>query len=258
MSRPRTIRARARPHSRPALARRDARIDLSPVLSPDVVAALGRISLFERLAPDALRTIAARGVARRFGAGETLWLAGDEPRGLFVVIEGRVRVVRDADGRPFAVHEEGAGGTLGEIPLFAGGSYPATAIAAEPTLCVALGREAIGAAVAADPELAFRLLARLSRRVRALVERLESHGTHSVERRTAALLLARAAEARAEGRDSFTLGATQGEAAAEVGTVREVLVRVLRRFRESGCVELVGRGRFRVADEAALRRVTGE
>ena len=37
-------------------------------------------------------------------------------KGLFVVIEGRVRVVRETVGRGPVVHEEGPGGTLGEVP----------------------------------------------------------------------------------------------------------------------------------------------
>jgi hypothetical protein len=39
----------------------------------------------------------------------------------------------------------------------------------------------------------------------------------------------------------------------ELGTVREVLVRTLRRFREAGIIRALGGGRYAVADEARLR-----
>src|SRR3954453_14745730 len=84
----------------------------------------------------ARRALLAGAVERRLGAGEVLFLAGAPARGLFVVLEGRVRVVRGAGGRPHVIHEETAGGTLGEVPMFEGSTYPATAVAAEPTRCL--------------------------------------------------------------------------------------------------------------------------
>ena len=207
-------------------------------------------SLLRGLAPEARRALDAAPV-RRFHTGETLWTAGADARGLFVVLSGRVRVVRAPDGRQHAVHAEAAGGTLGDVPFFAGGRYPATAVAAAPTTCLVLDRATVARAVAADPELALRLLARLAGRVRGLVERLDQRTTTTVEQRLASLLLARHRAARGA---PFALGATQTEAAEELGTVREVLVRSLGRLRRAGVVGAPTRGRYRVLDEAALRR----
>ena len=222
------------------------------------LALLDAAPLLAGLAPAARRAIAAGGVVRRFAAGEVLWVAGSAPRGLFLVLDGRVRVVRAPSGRQHTVHEEGPGGTLGEVPLFDGGRYPATAIAAERTRCLVLDRGTIAAAVAADPELAFRLLGRLAGRVRGLVARLDGRTAGSVEQRLAALLLARAEHARGAGDATFTLAATQAEAAEDLGTAREVLVRALRRLRERGVLATSGRGRYRVVDADALRRIVAE
>jgi CRP-like cAMP-binding protein len=106
--------------------------------------------------------------------------------------------------------------------------------------------------VAADPGLALRWLGRLALRVRGLVERLDQQTARTVEQRLAALLLER--HAAAHGRP-FTLASTQAEAAEEIGTVREVVVRTLRRFREAGLVESPARGRYRVRDHRGLARV---
>ena len=222
--------------------------------SPPVSALRGVVAnlpLFRGLAGDAVALLAAA-PTRRFGRGEYLWTAGAEPRGLLVVLSGRVRVVRAADGRQSAVHTEGAGGTLGEVPFFSGGRYPASAVATEPTLCLILDRATLGRAIAADPELAVRWLATLASRVRALVERLEQETARSVEQRLAALLLARD---ESSGGAPFTLAGTQAEAAEEIGTVREVLVRTLRRFRDRRLVVTPARGRYRVRDRAGLRAV---
>ncbi len=203
------------------------------------------------LSPAARRVLSAA-PRRRFGAGETLWTAGSDARGLVVVLSGRVRIVRAPQGRQYAIHSEGPGATLGEVPFFAGGGYPATAIATEPTTCLVLDRATVARAIAADPELALHWLGRLAARVRTVIERLDRQTASTVEQRLAALLLSRHAATRGA---PFALAATQAEAAEELGTVREVLVRTLRRFRESHLVDTPARGRYRVLDVARLKRI---
>jgi hypothetical protein len=51
----------------------------------------------------------------------------------------------------------------------------------------------------------------------------------------------------------ITLGMTQTALAAELETVREVVVRALRILREAGLVEPAGRGQLRVTNRAELR-----
>jgi CRP/FNR family transcriptional regulator len=212
------------------------------------------LALFRLLAP-AARRILASAPRRRFRRGQILWAAGADADGLAVILHGRVRVVRAPKGRQFGIHTEGPGGTLGEVPFFAGGRYPATAIAAEPTTCLWLDRTTLVHAVAADPDLAFRWLGRLAVRVRGLVERLDQQTALTVEQRLASFLLERHASA---GGECFALATTQAEAAEELGTVREVLVRTLRRFRESGLVESPMRGRYRVLNRSALLRAAAQ
>jgi CRP/FNR family transcriptional regulator len=218
---------------------------------PPAAAPLPDLPLFRHLAPEARRILAAA-PQRRFRRGQTLWAAGAEAQGLAVVLSGRVRVVRAPGGRQYGVHTEGPGGTLGEVPFFAGGRYPATALATEATTCLWLDRATLARAVTADPELALRWLGRLALRVRGLVERLDQQTARTVEQRLAAFLLERAAAARGR---PFPLASTQAEAAEELGTVREVLVRTLRRFREAGLVESPVRGRYRVHDRQGMERL---
>ena len=222
-------------------------------MPPRTASPLPDLPLLRHLAPEARRVLASA-PQRRFRRGQTLWAAGAEAGGLVVVLSGRVRVVRAPGGRQYGVHTEGPGGTLGEVPFFAGGRYPASAVAAEPTTCLWLDRGTLARAVAADPDLALRWLGRLAARVRALVERLDQQTARTVEQRLATLLLERHAAARGQ---PFALASTQAEAAEELGTVREVLVRTLRRFREAGLVDRPMRGRYRVRDHRAMLRIAG-
>lgn len=211
--------------------------------------------LFRGLNAHARRELAVRGILRRFRPGEVIWAAGAQPRGLFVVLEGRVRIVRGSGGRQHLVHAEGQGETIGEVPLFSGGTYPATAISDGPTLCLVLERSAIEAAIAADPRFAFALLERLAKRVRTLINRIDAFATQTVRARLAERLVARPREG---GGREVTLGATQAELAEEIGTVREVVVRTLRGMCAAGVLRHVGRARWEVLDEAALRHLADE
>ncbi len=214
---------------------------------------LDRTNLFDGINDAARRELATRSTLRHFTKDEVLWRAGSEPRGLFVILEGSVRVVRETAGRHSVIHTEGPNGTLGEVPLFEGTTLPATAIASEATECVCITAAALDAAIQADSGVARIFLGRLAKRVRGLVDRVERLSAHSVRRRLAAFLLER--DQLAGGRSGggeFSLGRSQEAVAEELGTVREVLVRSLRELRESGLIHSAGRGRWSVADRDAL------
>jgi len=215
---------------------------------------LEAVTICRSLNPDALRVLSERAVIRRFTSGAVLWTAGARPRGLYLILQGRVRVVRASGGRQHVIHTESAGATIGEVPLFAGGSYPASAIAAEDTVCAVVGADTLLAAIGADPSLAMALLARMAGRVRDLVDRLDGRSAQTVRARLAEWLLHRAGEdAR-----PFTLGCSQAELAEELGTVREVLVRELRRLRASGLLRAGPRRSWEVTDPAQLRRLASQ
>jgi CRP-like cAMP-binding protein len=118
-----------------------------------------------------------------------------------------------------------------------------------------MDRATLARAVGEDPEIALRLLASLASRVRGLVERLDQQTVRTVAQRLAALLLSRH---RASGRAPFLIARTQAEAAEELGTVREVLVRTLRQFRNSGLIDAPKRGHYLILDQARLKRMAAD
>lgn len=224
-------------------------------ISP-VADSLDALPLFASLCAATRGRLIAGGTVRRYPANTLLFQAGVEATGLFIILSGRVRVIRVSHGRQRVVHTEGPGGTLAEVPLFEGGTLPATAEALEPTRCLILRGDSLRAIMRDDPAVALLFLRRLSSRVRELVDRLDHATNQSVPSRVAAFILQR--DAVAPGKP-FTLGMTQGALAEELGTVREMVVRALTRLRVSGAIEAVGRRQFRLRDRAALdaiRRAT--
>jgi len=215
--------------------------------------ALARLPLFEDTGTCVVRTLAARGKVVSFGSGEVIFLSGSESRGWFIVLEGSVRVVQGAGARQHVIHSEKAGGTLGEVPFFSGGTYPATAIASEPTRCALFDRRSLESAIAECPEIAFVMTRRLALRTHALVTRLNERSAKSVRSRLVEFILERAAQSTAK---SFSIGMTQQQLAEELGTVREVVSREIRRMTRESLLAARGGGRYELLDRAALRRIS--
>ncbi len=211
--------------------------------------ALQRHPLLIDAAPQTLALLSSRAARKEWRPRQVLFRRGQPPVGLILVLDGRVRVVRETNGRRQILHIEGAGGTLGEVPLFDGQTMPATAIAAEATTGILIVPDLLQLAIRADPELANKLLARLASRVRLLADRLERLTQHSVARRLAAVLLQLAGNQLDQ---PFGLGMPQDQFAEELGTVREVLVRELAVLVRRGVLTSLGRGRFLVRDRAFL------
>jgi CRP-like cAMP-binding protein len=189
----------------------------------------------------AIALLAQGAVERRFARGATLFSAGEKSRGLLLLLEGRVRVVRLTGDRSRVVHFEEPGGTLGEVPLYDGGGYPATAIAERNTVVAIIGRATLSGAMRQDEHLGWALLTRMAARVRTLVDRLDQLSVDTVQRRLVQWLVR-----HADDRGFITLIQSQAELANELGTAREVLVRELGKLRRSGMLISMGRRQWKI------------
>ena len=208
---------------------------------------LRRPDLFADLPDSVVVALAARALDVSFDTDAVIFIAGSAPRGWYVVLHGKVRVVRGRGARQHVIHTEIAGGTMGEVPLFSGGTHPATAIAAEPTRCALFTLPALQAAMAGSEAVSLMLLRRLALRARGLVERLDDRSSRSVQARLIEFLLGRPVVGASR---TISLGMTQQALAEELGTVREVVSRELRSLCRGGLIEAVGGGRYRFKNAA--------
>lgn len=107
--------------------------------------------------------------------------------------------------------------------------------------------------VARDARVAQAFLGELSERVVSFIDEITGNTFATVRQRVARHLLDLAAQ-RGLGRDAgaeMVVPVSQWELADAVGTVREVVVRVLREFREEGVVR-TGRDQIVIVDPARL------
>ena len=218
--------------------------------TPDARTMLERMPARAGLSPRVVRRLASIAEIRRYPRRAVLFRIGDTPAALHFVLSGRVRVVRRVERGSSVLHFEEPGGVLGEIPVFGGGPYPATATAADPVRCAVLTADAVERLLSEEPEFARFALRRLAIRARGVIERLDELSEYSVTARLANYLLARA---QATQQRELDLGMSQADLAEKLGTVREVVVRSLRALCDEGSLGRAGRSRFEIIDERRLR-----
>ena len=211
----------------------------------------GALAALGELPEATLARLAGAARERRYAKGAILYRAGDRADGLYIVLSGRVHVTRETTNRAAFLHVESEGGVLGEIPVFGGGTFPATACAVMPTRCVHLPTEAIDRLIGDDPAFARFALRRLAQRAHGLLRRIDELTATTITARVAGYLLTRAESLGSD----FTLGMSQDALAGELGTAREVIVRALRALVAAGAIERTGRSRFVVRRAALLRAI---
>src|ERR1044071_6580696 len=140
-------------------------------METDKVSALGRTALFSGLNEDELRALADRAVEQKLIRGEILFIAGEEVRGLYVVVEGAVRAFRESlDGREQVIHVERAGATIAEVPMFDDGTYPSTVAAEEDSVILFVAKRDVRNLCLSHPKIALASLKLLAARLRHCAE----------------------------------------------------------------------------------------
>lgn len=215
-----------------------------PSESPSVKQILKATPLFAALDDAELGSLAARCGMRSYAAGEILFSEGEPCKGLFIVVDGRVRIFKTSlSGREHVLAIEGPRASVAELPVFDGGSYPASASAMEPSRALFVSRADLRAICLEKPDLSLKLLQVVGGRLRRLVGIIEELSFTTVRHRLISWLLRQAkAHGRATDRGvAFALDLSHQELAAQIGTVRELVSRNLARLQAQDFIQINGR-----------------
>ena len=203
-------------------------------------------SFADDLPPAWEQDLASLGAPLRVDAGATLFDEGAPCQGFPLVLEGEVRVARGApQGRSLELYRVVPGEVclvsasclFGEAPLAAHGSTTA------PTELLLVPPAMFMRWAAHEP---FRrwVFAIFATRLGDLIALAEAVAFQRLDQRLAGALLGH----------GQVLHTTHQQLADELGTVREIVTRLLKRFETEGWVELA-RERIELKDPAALRQV---
>ena len=174
---------------------------------------------------------------------------GDIETNLFYLQYGWLKVIKTApDGREQTLRFLGPGEIFNEIGVFAKRPSPATAIALEEVGLWLIPRHGLEQVLFSYPQTALQIMEYMADRFISLVALTADLSLRTVEARLAKLLLEQARDNDVIPRHHWM---TQTEMAGHLGTVPDVLSRVIRDLTKAGLIEM-DKHQIRVLDRAGL------
>ena len=193
--------------------------------------------LYSHLTPS-LRSLALRGVIRRYSKKTLLMNEGEEGDSLWVLLKGSVKAFSvDQGGREIIYGKVHAGDYFGEMSLD-GGPRSNSVMTLEPCVCAVLSRVDVSEHLAVEPEFAIDLLVQVIRRARAVTDAARNLALLDVYSRLVAAL-----EENIDV-DALELGAvtlepvTHQEIAGRVGASREMVSRLMKDLERGGYIKM--------------------
>ena len=136
--------------------------------------ALAHVPLFAGLDAASLQTLQALSFRRTFQPSEAIVEEGRTGNGCYVILSGRVEVIRGLPDRPQVLATLGPGEPFGEMALLGDWKRTASVIAIEETTCLGIDRWVFLAYLRREPELAVRMLQFVAQRLVDTNQRLSS------------------------------------------------------------------------------------
>jgi CRP-like cAMP-binding protein len=187
---------------------------------------------------------------RLIDRGQVLFQQGDPARAFFLVLDGQVKLSRiNPGGDEAIVHVCGAGESFAEAAMFLGGRYPVAAEAIQASRVMRIESEILRRKVAERPEIAFAMMASMSRHLKVLVDQIEKMKLLSADQRVAEFLLG-----LCDGRPgpvTVMLPHEKNLIAQRLGMKPATFSRAVARIRQFG-IEVIG-NQVRIRDTALLR-----
>jgi CRP/FNR family transcriptional regulator len=197
---------------------------------------------------ETLTRLAASAIWKVFSPGAVVFWEGDTETNLYYLQYGSLKALKASpDGREQVLRFINAGEIFNEVGVLAKKPNPATAIALEESGIWLIQRQALEEVVRAHPQTALQIIENMADKIIELVTLASDLSLKSVEARFAKLLLEQS-EGDVIERRRWT---TQTELAARLGTVPDVLSRVMRELSKAGLIE-VDKQHIRILDRKAL------
>ncbi len=217
---------------------------------------LRNVPIFADLEDRDLEKIARLGSRQRYKKGNIVVLEQESGAALFVIISGKVKVVRtDEDGREVILSMFGPGEFFGEMALLDGLARSASVVATVKSELLMIHRRDFLELLNEFPSVAIALLAELAMRLRKADMQIKSLSLKDAAGRVANVLLMLADDLGVfrKGKVEIEDLPLQQDIANMAGTSRETVSRMLHQFIRDGVVQLKGNS-LTINDFEAFRK----
>jgi CRP/FNR family cyclic AMP-dependent transcriptional regulator len=218
--------------------------------------ALADVPLFAGLSEDERVALRGRMRRRRYPRGEVIFLRGDPGSHLYIVDAGTVKIaLSSAEGKEMILALLKHGDMFGEFALLDDLPRSADAVALEACEVWLLEQQDFIRFLEERPRASLRLMAALSRRLRATDELVQDAAFFDIPARLASVLLRLAETLGKPGPNGTAISRrlTQGELAGMIGATRESVNKWLRFYERQGLIS-TDRGLITVVQPEGLRR----
>ena len=214
---------------------------------------LSEIELFAELNESELQEVATHAQIRTVPNDTTIFYEGDPADAVYVVVNGRVKVVTTStDGKEFILTVLGAGQVFGEMALLESATRSASVVTLSAVEVLVINRSDFQRLLDSNPRISQRLMAILSRRLRRANAKMESLAYMDVAGRLARYLLDLARDHGQRLGNGWVVvrRPTHSDIAHSIGTSRETVSRLINEFEEG--FGLVNKGKFTYIRENLL------
>lgn len=212
---------------------------------------LKRLQTFEFLRgldKETLSRLAQNSTWKVYAPDAVVFWEGDTESNLYYLQYGSLKVLKSSpDGREQVLRFISAGEMFNEVGVLANRANPATAVALEESGIWLLPRQALEELILAHPQTALQIIENMADKIIGLVTLAADLSLKTVEARYAKLLLDQAEGDVIERQRSTNLT----EMASHLGTVPDVLSRVIRELTKAGLIEM-DKHSIRILDRAGL------
>ena len=208
-----------------------------------------RVPLFSMLTDAQAVTVADGVVKRRFKRGEMIVEQGKKTNALFILLNGRARVVStDSRGREVILATLQPGDHIGEMSLIDNEPHSATVRAEVQTDVLMLGRNEFARCLPENSSMAYAVMRGLVQRLRHADRKIESLALLDVYGRVARALLEFAVDG-GDGERIIRDKISRQDIAKMVGASREMVSRVMKDLEERGYIQTLDNGSVVIKDQ---------
>ena len=200
---------------------------------------LRKIYIFSELTNEELLIIAKQILMKKFKPNTTICSDGEKGECLFIIIKGSVTVSKTFEnGKELILAVLHPGDSFGEMSLFEEIPRSANCFSVENTETAVLTKNSLLKCIKTNPLISIKLLAVLSRKLRAANGQLESVMFSPLKERLIRLIISCYEQSKS---CPFILPYSHTKMAEILGSSRESISRCLAEIRKSGCLQSRGR-----------------
>jgi len=159
-------------------------------MKTETIEKLKSATFFNGLSEAQLEKISNKSKILSFNKDEIIFCQGNEATAFFLIVQGWVTIIKENQNAEQAVlHVFKDGDSFAEPAALVIGRYPASAYAASSCDLLEIKASSLKSMIKEDPDIALRMIARLSSQLNTLVNEFEQYKTMGVPKRLAMFLL---------------------------------------------------------------------